>query len=424
MIAFIDTGINPYHEEFRASSWTAHPATFIPGYPADAQALYLTLDAASFAEAWAADADAWAAIRPGVLYYVPGTRVIGAILFGEGSEATWYDEQGHGTMVASAGAGNTAGSAPSAGIVVIQNGPGTVHYDWLTAAGWVDVVATSTAAVGSVGPPAPIPNPDGEIYLYGAAEGAWRFTGSGRSFFTSGGNGLFSSIGTNIADPFRGPPWMVAVGGYEGDGSDARPYRPCYRCDRPVEILGKYHGTWAQTDSLSAMQEGGGTSFSSPTIAGYAARIVQHARDILDDDGTRPDGVYAAAGPGAVPPPEGPLADGVFLRDELEDLLRQAATRVTIPTSWPVNYPPAVIEIPVPPEVSYLYQGYGMFDERNMATAVTVLEGGPALEPRPHDDAWHDRVEAVAAAYWHPWTCAWEDLSASTCPVPAQGVPA
>ena len=49
VVALIDTGINPYHVEFRDDSALAlqHPSTYLEGYPADAEALSLTLNAES-----------------------------------------------------------------------------------------------------------------------------------------------------------------------------------------------------------------------------------------------------------------------------------------------------------------------------------------------------------------------------------------
>lgn len=48
----VDTGINPYHREFRDRTTRAyeHPSTYIPGYPKKAKALRLSLKEAPFGE--------------------------------------------------------------------------------------------------------------------------------------------------------------------------------------------------------------------------------------------------------------------------------------------------------------------------------------------------------------------------------------
>src|SRR5918999_2647212 len=82
VVGIIDTGINPYHQTFRDDTARAyrHPSTYIPGYPADAIALPITLDEPDYWKAVAQDCeDIWAKVEPGKLYWFPGTKIIGAI---------------------------------------------------------------------------------------------------------------------------------------------------------------------------------------------------------------------------------------------------------------------------------------------------------------------------------------------------------
>src|SRR5688572_4614083 len=136
VVAFIDTGINPYHEVFRDPSPRAqqHPSTYLPGFPADAVRLDLTFDAEDYAQAVEADCETvWKTVEPGTLYWVPGTRVIGAISFDAGAthplcEGTnVLDSNGHGTMVASRAAAGTDWSACPECLIVSVQYPGTVN---------------------------------------------------------------------------------------------------------------------------------------------------------------------------------------------------------------------------------------------------------------------------------------------------------
>jgi hypothetical protein len=78
VVALIDRGINPYHEAFRDDSPLAHvhPSTYIEGFPEDAEALNLTLEADSYAAALEADREVWANVSDGELYWIPGTRIV------------------------------------------------------------------------------------------------------------------------------------------------------------------------------------------------------------------------------------------------------------------------------------------------------------------------------------------------------------
>src|SRR3712207_1958418 len=73
VIAFVDSGINPYHASFRDDSPRAyqHPSTYLEGYPADAVALPITLDEPDWAKAVQADCELWRSVEPGTLYWFP-----------------------------------------------------------------------------------------------------------------------------------------------------------------------------------------------------------------------------------------------------------------------------------------------------------------------------------------------------------------
>jgi len=92
-LAVVDTGINPYHEFFRAPG-LEDPAAWVDGGPEDAEPLDLSLDADSYEEAVDADRDVWDDVQrtedagpDGIederLYTFPGTRIAAAVSFGE-----------------------------------------------------------------------------------------------------------------------------------------------------------------------------------------------------------------------------------------------------------------------------------------------------------------------------------------------------
>lgn len=86
VIATVDSGINPYQEDFRLPPnhdlQGVHPSEFIEGYPADTKALDLSLSAPSLEAALAQDQSEWQAIEaeeplgsPGRTSSPAGTRV-------------------------------------------------------------------------------------------------------------------------------------------------------------------------------------------------------------------------------------------------------------------------------------------------------------------------------------------------------------
>ena len=94
VVGVADSGINPYHFEFSAATYpdpdvlaltrnfTRHPSEYISGYPASSTALPITLGQGYYP---AKDKAMWASVDVGKLYWIPGTKIIGAIDAGDSS---------------------------------------------------------------------------------------------------------------------------------------------------------------------------------------------------------------------------------------------------------------------------------------------------------------------------------------------------
>lgn len=165
VIALIDTGINPYHRVFRDHSPRAyrHPSTYVPGFPKQAEALTLSLDAPNYRSAIRRDCELWEKVEWGKLYWVPGTRIVGGISFeryglndkppakcenGSNFEhVNVLDGAGHGTMVASRAAGRGYGACQECLIVSVQGFNSDV-LDWTGAnSRWIDLQSNSWGPV-------------------------------------------------------------------------------------------------------------------------------------------------------------------------------------------------------------------------------------------------------------------------------------
>lgn len=267
VVAVVDTGINPYHEVFRSAEPWGPPASFVEGYPPEAEPLPVTLGK-SYAEARKADEGVWAQAQVGRLYYVPGTRILGAISFGLSTfgnaapnQVPVLDEDGHGTATSS----RVALSSPHALLVMVETGAEELDeaIAWASTQPWIDIVSISVGPLGNV--PAQWPATRlGALRL--ATLDAWK---SGKLVFAAAGNEPTLSATSYIS----GPPWVVAVGGAlpEGQGEPGT-------ASKAMDIVSDYAPLCARHDSTDASERRTGTSFAAPTAAGAVAEALHQLR--------------------------------------------------------------------------------------------------------------------------------------------------
>lgn len=400
VIAFIDTGINPYAEDFAAPEFVHHPSAYIEGYPADARALDLDLDEPDYETARAADDLTWLRTNRGELRWIPGTRIVGAISFADGDtdgvhpERKILDDHGHGTGVASVAAGRVFGANPNALIVTIE-GLGSRGLRWASEQPWIDVVSNSW------GPTANIP--------VGSASAVRAATGSGKVVAFAAGNGVTNQrlpvVGVrppdsnpSLTSPYGGQRDVVTVGAASPvNGQDY------WWHSWPVDVS-SFGGLWPAVSAFDAglkSRNFGGTSCATPITAGVISSLVQRAREVFGDTTEGPeDAGLAVATPGRTLPSAGPLADGALTRADVVD----AVTK----TAYPVPFDPGDTErladdYPIRPTTdrSYVFSGYGIVDRDSRARAWSVLTGAEPLPSRPDVDEWMALVDAARTIWDH-----------------------
>jgi hypothetical protein len=292
------------------------------------------VDAPDYAAAVEKDAAIWDSITEGQLYWIPGTRIIGAISFGAGgtlcptvpvppanqlvqgncAEHRILDDFGHGSMTASRMAAGNHSLNPDGLIVSIEAGDAAKSLDFVVQSGFIDVVSNSW---GSLLPTV------AEQELARQVEAA----GKRALFLFASGNGLGFINGvvgqpTYISPTFT--PSVLIVGAHDNG------YATLWHGAPPHIVADGYGGWRAHSRDLveySPSAESCCTSTSAPYASGGAAAILLEARKILGDTrtGLRGDGDEGILAEGSANATLGPLADGKLTLGELKAVLLHTA---------------------------------------------------------------------------------------------------
>jgi hypothetical protein len=432
VVALIDTGVNPYSKAFRDRSRLAqkHPSTYLENYPAKAKALRLSLGL-PYKKALKKDRRVWRRVQPNRLYWIPGTRIVGAISMGAGgtncpvadpppanslssgcAEHRILDDHGHGTMTASRAAGAGHSLAPRSRIVAIE-GLGAPSVRWAADQGWIDVQSNSWISL----VPPPLPNDVSRAFDY-AADRTLTLAASG--------NGTAYLAGVAPTPTYllsTAPDGVVLVGGHDNGKVTAWAGAP------PHVVADAYAGYAAPRASTKGMRPhpiACCTSAASPYAAGGAAELVRVARKILGYNRTGMASGLVACGP-RHRVHSGPLVDGDFTNEELKDLLFHTAEALpgkgrddgkihwagdprppdhteygpganpfcqgctTTPVAWKT----------LPKEAeAYPFVGYGAVNERSVALAIKVLRGKEKMPGREAADAQYEADQDLRSAFF------------------------
>lgn len=394
VVGVADSGINPYHLEFGAATYpdpdvlaltanfTRHPSTYIAGYPAEATALRLTTGEGYYP---AKDKPTFAGVEQGRLYWIPGTKIIGAIdanntsASNAAADATpILDDDGHGTGSASVSTGNRYGYCPTCLLFFVEGLDETIA----TSYPFVDITSHSFGYVGGlpIGP------------LLGPNEATRAAAERGQTILFAAGNGVGNAFDVPVAtygSDQTGASWNITVGAIRRDNE-----RAVVGDGIPVDI-----SAWGDGNLPSACRTGtvgqcafGGTSAATPYTAGIFGTVLTAVRREIGDPraGQRPGQVVAE---GQAIPDSAMLADGKLTRSELREAV--------LKTAFPLNQAnqastfPYPLTAPYAGEANVLFEGYGAATPEGARRAVDVILGRELMPDRSFEDEFFALDQAV-----------------------------
>lgn len=390
VVAVIDFTFSPYHWDFLAAKMPQHldrvpgndlpldraPHAWLPGFPGPSafssyRALDISLEKRNEAQPIEPlaerDRKVWESIEQSTpdelnYYWIPGTKVIGALAFG--STKINGPTSAHGSGTTSVSVGNLHGACPECLLVFIDisgQQDGEAAIDWAMQQSWIDVITNSYGFSLLL-----------RDRLYSGSNTALqkRATQRGQTIFFSAGNGqdgAFVAPNTTYYSSQEGPDWIVTVGAvspgnhgsYTGHG-------------RPADIAGlgdDYPSAYGATTVGGTGPSGfGGTSNATPTIAGMYARALYLARAALGGPSRVQAGGVIGRGAfdcGAVRP-RCELGDGELTAAELRRRLFHGAVHTPVGLTTPVG----AGDVPPVGEEEFLSEGHGTY---------TVLEQGEEI---------------------------------------------
>jgi len=403
VVATLDTGTNPLHPAFQREQ-PYHPSTFIPDYPASAQAVEISREE-TFADTLDASKPALLELKEKQFpYWFPGTNLIGTWAHQEDAipifdtRAQSGATHSHGASASSQIAGTDLGLAPEAFLVIMDrtlNNPsgGATNADvyrtngdavrWAADQPWIDIIHTNIQnIVPLAGNQVPVEPGYHEAVEYALSKG--------KLVISAGGNWFVEPTETS---PHAGPPGVLTAGANDNCG-----YTDYSNPDPHVVMDG--YGTVAAHPNGFDTTTFSGTSSASPRITGYAAQLLLEIRRHFGITTGMEDGALVALPEGAEVPTAGPLSDRRLTAAELHEVIRKTADPNPHASVWDGGQS---ICIPQPVDLPFSFypkMGYGEVSEHTSQDALDVALGESAMPARPVEDAYYTGSETARHAFW------------------------
>lgn len=384
VIGVVDTGVNPYHEQFQDAG------AVLPNDVLDTltglQPVPVELSKeGSYEERLQTDSALWGNLEPGRLYWFVGTRLLAISLEELSDSFLILDRDGHGTGVAS----TLRAVSRDAWVVMVQvplDIPGAGRESalaafeksaegiaWIAEQPWVDVVSLSIGVEGN--PPLPF----WEAY----ARATRRGTEAGKAVVAAAGNLPTPTVGSGT----NGPPWVITVGGAEASGHGEQP-----RAAKMVDVVSDYTRRVADREP-DAFRTAHGTSFGTPVVAGVLAQALLEMRSWASHVGGIADGILCHC-----------IGRNLTLKN-LRDALNASAVYWET-TEWePLNYSSDPVQValfatvPVLP-APWVQMGWGYVGAESWRAVVSRVLDEPPLSKPPEAREYMAQQQALREGYW------------------------
>lgn len=414
VVAIIDTGVTPYHDEFRqvraGEDGFAHPSTYLAGYPSDVAAVPITLqmpddedpslvetESSKYLEA---DEALWQETGSETLYWIPGTKFVG--MYGM---CTNLPGSGHGAMTSGRAGGNTISAGGNGTLLVHVRAPLSLEVDadgdscegqatrWTADQPWIDIQSHSWGNFVQCGDIA-------YNQLSGWSE-AFQYARDRQLVFVAAANG-YGNSGT-LGYPSHCQSNAGVAGVVTVSATDNQGYASWSNWFPAIAADGCANPAVRESTTNELANTGGGTSSATPYSAGAMAKVILESRRIFRDPGVGiHDGVVATLQAGGTTPDAGPLADGVFTMDEAKAVLFHTAR--SPPEEDPSDGDACLNQIPSSAEDPGLawfpFVGYGEVNPDTVAHAIEVIAGRADEPVRAQEDDLYARDQDARRQFW------------------------
>lgn len=348
VIAVIDDGITPYHWDYLASKMPGTPPLpldrppheWLRGFPSpDTFAGYDSLDLTfeekdpkgSFITLHTKDQAEWDTVEQSTpqavnYYWIPGTKIIGAVDFG--TQGIYAPTNTHGTGASSVAAGNIHGSCPECLLVFIDTGnfnqeQTEAALEWAESQPWIDAVSNSYGHSTVF---------TDNVYAESDTEAQRRATERGQTVFFAAHNGHDRSFfvpNNTLLSSQPGPDWIVTVGAVDpvSRGSFSGHGKPA-----DISGVGLSYPSAYNSPTVGGEGNFSGTSNATPVVAGLYGRALFQARLSLGGPSrTQSKGVIARGRAVDCGPARSgcELGDGILTAAELRTRLFHGAVHTT-----------------------------------------------------------------------------------------------
>lgn len=376
VIAVVDDGITPYHWDYLASKMPASPDVpldrppheWLRGFPSPStfggyESLDLTLEETNPNETPAAlhakDQKEWASVAQSTpddvnYYWIPGTKIIGAVDFG--TEQIYAPTNTHGNGASSVAVGNIHGSCPECLLVFVDTGnfnqaQTEAALEWAESQPWIDAVSNSYGHSTVL---------TDNVYTGSDTEAQRRATERGQTVFFAAHNGHDRSFfvpNNTLLSSQPGPDWIVTVGAVDpvSKGSFTGHGKPA-----DISGVGLSYPSAYGSPTVGGEGSFSGTSNATPVVTGIYGRALYQARRALSGPSrTQSKGAIARGGRvrcGKVRP-DCELGDGVLTAAELRKRLFEGAVHTDAGMTSGAGF------VAAPPfgEDEFLNEGHGTY---------------------------------------------------------------